>query len=132
MNWDAIGAVGEILGALGVIVTLVYLSAQIRQSTRSSQANRLSQCREARTGELPPEDHKRVLAWVNAMANTCLSIAFAHQNGEMNDDLYEAYYQDVHRFVETYPGTLPQWNQVCDYYPVLKDYKIFSPVLSHG
>ena len=37
MNWEAIGAVGEILGAIGVIATLGYLAAQIRQNTRSSQ-----------------------------------------------------------------------------------------------
>ncbi len=35
MNWNAIGAVGELLGALGVIVTLGYLAAQIRQNTRT-------------------------------------------------------------------------------------------------
>jgi hypothetical protein len=34
MNWEAIGAVGEILGAAGVIATLIYLSVQIRQNTR--------------------------------------------------------------------------------------------------
>ncbi len=38
MNWDAIGAIGEILGALGVLVTLVYLATQIRENTRSLQA----------------------------------------------------------------------------------------------
>ena len=32
MNWDAISAVGEIVGAVAVVVTLVYLAAQIRQS----------------------------------------------------------------------------------------------------
>ncbi len=37
MNWQAIGAVGEILGAVGVIATLGYLAAQIRQNTRSSR-----------------------------------------------------------------------------------------------
>ena len=37
MNWEAIGAVGEILGAIGVIATLGYLAAQIRQNTRSSR-----------------------------------------------------------------------------------------------
>ena len=31
MNWDAAGAIGEILGALLVVATLVYLSKQIRQ-----------------------------------------------------------------------------------------------------
>jgi hypothetical protein len=38
MNWDAIGAVAELVGAAGVIVSLVYLAGQIRQSTRSSRA----------------------------------------------------------------------------------------------
>jgi hypothetical protein len=37
MNWEAIGAVGEILGALAVVATLVYLSVQIRQNTRMMQ-----------------------------------------------------------------------------------------------
>lgn len=34
MNWDAIGAVAELLGAIGVIVSLAYLAGQIRRSTR--------------------------------------------------------------------------------------------------
>ncbi len=38
MNWEAIGAVGELLGALGVIVTLGYLAVQIRQNTRTVRA----------------------------------------------------------------------------------------------
>ena len=38
MNWDAIGALAELVGAAGVIVSLVYLAGQIRQSTRSSRA----------------------------------------------------------------------------------------------
>jgi len=38
MNWDAIGAVAELVGALGVIASLIYLAVQIRQNTRSSRA----------------------------------------------------------------------------------------------
>ena len=34
MNWDAIGAVGEIVGAIAVVVTLAYLAIQIQQNTR--------------------------------------------------------------------------------------------------
>ena len=33
MNWDAIGAIAETLGAVGVIASLVYLAGQIRQNT---------------------------------------------------------------------------------------------------
>jgi hypothetical protein len=38
MNWDAVGALAEIIGALGVLVTLIYLATQIRDNTRSLQA----------------------------------------------------------------------------------------------
>ena len=37
MNWDALGAIGELIGAVAVILTLLYLAAQIRQNTRSNQ-----------------------------------------------------------------------------------------------
>ena len=37
MNWNAIGAVGELLGALGVIVSLVYLATQLRASTQQAR-----------------------------------------------------------------------------------------------
>jgi hypothetical protein len=35
MDWEAVGAVGEVLGALGVIVTLGYLATQVRQNTKA-------------------------------------------------------------------------------------------------
>ena len=38
MNWEAIGAIGELLGAAGVIATLGYLAIQIRQNTRTQSA----------------------------------------------------------------------------------------------
>jgi hypothetical protein len=34
MNWDAIGAIGEIIGAIAVVSTLFYLAVQIRQSAK--------------------------------------------------------------------------------------------------
>lgn len=33
MNWEAIGAIGEVVGAVAVLVTLGYLALQIRQNT---------------------------------------------------------------------------------------------------
>jgi len=38
MNWDMIGAIGEIAGALAVVASLVYLARQIRFSNRLAQA----------------------------------------------------------------------------------------------
>jgi len=38
MNWEAVGATGEIIGALVVFLTLVYLALQIRQNTHATRA----------------------------------------------------------------------------------------------
>lgn len=39
VNWDAIGAVGEILGALAVFASLMYLAAQIRGQRKQARAS---------------------------------------------------------------------------------------------
>ena len=39
MNWEAIGAIGEILGAIAVVATLGYLAVQVRQSSRLAKAD---------------------------------------------------------------------------------------------
>jgi hypothetical protein len=39
MNWDAIGAIGEVVGAVAVFATLLYLAIQIRQNTAQSRAS---------------------------------------------------------------------------------------------
>ena len=34
MNWEAIGTISEVVGALAVVLSLVYVGVQIRQNTR--------------------------------------------------------------------------------------------------
>ena len=33
MNWEAVGAIAEAIGVIAILVSLVYLAVQIRQST---------------------------------------------------------------------------------------------------
>ena len=47
MNWDAIGAVGEILGAMAVFLSLVYLASQIRAQNRESRISSVHEITEA-------------------------------------------------------------------------------------
>jgi hypothetical protein len=42
MNWEAFGAIGEIVGAAAVVITLAFLVLQIRQSTQAARAESLS------------------------------------------------------------------------------------------
>jgi len=38
MNWDAISAVGEIIGAVAVVISLIYLSFQVKQNTSAMRS----------------------------------------------------------------------------------------------
>ena len=38
MNWEAAGAIGELIGAFAVVATLIYLAIQIRENTRASKS----------------------------------------------------------------------------------------------
>jgi len=38
MNWEAIGAIAEALGAMAVVATLIYLALQIRQNTQATRS----------------------------------------------------------------------------------------------
>ena len=35
MNWDALGAIAELLGAIAVFLTLAYLTVQVRQNSKA-------------------------------------------------------------------------------------------------
>lgn len=37
MNWEAVSAIGQIVGAVGVIVSVIYLAQQVRSSTRQTR-----------------------------------------------------------------------------------------------
>jgi hypothetical protein len=39
MNWEAIGAIGEIIGALAVVLSLIYLATQIKHSSKVAQSS---------------------------------------------------------------------------------------------
>jgi hypothetical protein len=47
MNWDAIGAIGELIGSLAVVITIAYLVIQIRQNNKSAKSVSTNQSRAA-------------------------------------------------------------------------------------
>ena len=39
MNWDAVGATAELLGAVAVFITLAYLTIQVKQNSKTQELN---------------------------------------------------------------------------------------------
>ncbi len=111
MNWDAIGATGEVLGALAVVVTLGYLAVQIRQNTAQqkreetvsiqrgqnevvSQMNDPAMVRSyALTAEkgraANPEDRSRAIIWVIQYLNHFQIVYDMHHIGSLDETRYK-------------------------------------------
>ena len=113
MNWEAVGAIGEIVGAAGVIITLLYLSIQLRQNTRASQITAIQSSMEnsATFSELiaineevahvfwqgltDPEalsaaDKRRFVGILNIFLRREAVAFYLHREGMMPDDLWAA------------------------------------------
>lgn len=113
MNWDALGAVGEIAGAIGVIVTLVYLSIQLRQNTRASKITAIQNSMEnsARLSEMLSSDDdladvfwrgladpdsldmrqkRKFIGVINVFMRRESVAYYLHKEGTMPDHLWES------------------------------------------
>lgn len=63
MNWQAIGATGEVIGAIAVVVTLAFLALQIRQSQRAQrEANALARSDAVNKSYDRLAEHRRLIA----------------------------------------------------------------------
>ena len=57
MNWEALGAIGETVGAVAVVLTLAYLAVQIRQNTRWLRAS------------IADSHYRGVVDWITSVAS---------------------------------------------------------------
>jgi hypothetical protein len=93
MNWDAIGALGEIIGALAVIGTLIYLSRQIRESTESQVRGMRNRHEDAVSGDLiSSADLARILTQIKEVDGHSPLV-------EAMVERYDLSYEDANRWV---------------------------------
>ena len=111
MNWNAIGASGEVLGALAVVITLGYLAVQIRQNTAQQKREETVSIQQgqnevvsklndpamvrayAMTAEhgrsARPEDRSRALIWVIQYLNHFQIVYDLHHIGTLDEQRYK-------------------------------------------
>ena len=127
MNWDALGAIGEIVGAAAVVFSVIYLALQIKAS--SSQAATIAEqdLLEKFNHTLEPlvtnerfakiisklfageelKDDERIsyITNVNRALNTYYMAQTAHQNGQISTRRYKAYSHSLKSFCDTWPDS---------------------------
>ena len=111
MNWDAAGAIGEIVGAIAVLATLAYLAIQVRQSTEAQRAQTHQQSAHERArnvrmhienkdirdaigsahaGKSLSEDEQSILFWFSILQlRSYENELYQHSKGMIGDDELE-------------------------------------------
>ncbi|MGR8946680.1 MAG: hypothetical protein ACU84Q_01445 [Gammaproteobacteria bacterium] len=125
MNWDAIGAISEVAGTATVVISVLYLAVQVRQSNRQSasasgtevlgEMNRLQEfvfsdpngaalLLKLKSGEeLTPEEEIKAHIIADRALNTWYSGQQSYLNGIMTDELFQDIKDDAIRFTSSYP-----------------------------
>ena len=68
MSWDAAGAIGEIVGALAVVMSLIYLATQIRTQNREAKISSVHEITEAfRLAITSFQDEQRAVVYTKAL-----------------------------------------------------------------
>jgi hypothetical protein len=154
MNWDATGAVAELLGALGVIITLIYLARQIVQTNRIGQASvvRELQQRYHELYELVASDvgvaelaakltdpdyraqseveEQRLQNLAGMVAGMYFSAQTAYEQGQMDEYVYQIYCEDVTARLVQWPALKCYLQKVIGRWPsvVSAKPKILGPI----
>jgi hypothetical protein len=148
MNWDALGAIAEIFGAIAVLATLVYLARQIRLSNSIAIASSEIDIRGmfgllnegifgdtefatvvAKAGtassELDDIEQVKMMAWLRQILNIWISMERAHKAGMLPDATYDNIFDDARYVIDDLPGVRPILQSLIDYYPALSETKLF-------
>jgi len=137
VSWDAIGAIGEIVGALAVVVSLVYLGSQIRLAAKTTQlqieqsetASLIAQQqalidnpdlgREITPGSINIRDDlhmKKAAFWYSWHSNA--SFNFKHANSpELLDELERKYGQYIRYWYRNNDDFRPWWQSASRNFP---------------
>lgn len=146
MNWDAIGAFAELLGALAVFASLIYLATQIKAAANQNRAamtqafqSEFSRSQElvasspdlaqlidkASSGaELATGESVRLSALVTRGFTTYIAIQIAYDNNQLDRDYFEIVCADVKR-LSTDPGWASTVKGLVKRYPGSERYEIF-------
>ena len=150
-----LGNLGEFLGAIAVVATLIYLGIQVRQNTRSSYATRqhtvqsefsrmheqvagnaalaelVARCRNSSLDELSPVEDERAQSFTNQAINTYGSIEIAYRAGQFDRYVYDAYCRDFRRFFHMYPALAPRARAMLEFNEI-EDWGIFKPLFDRS
>lgn len=143
MNWDAIGAIGETVGALAVLITLIYLASQIRQSNRIGRTSSEAEFRvmaqtvnriilETPDGDpfleellkeepnFTPPQRAKAIQFARSQANLWAFADSSYRNKLMDEFAYQGSIEDMRVVLDEYPGLAVAFKYLVEEYGIKK------------
>ena len=91
MNWEALGAVGEILGAVAVVTTLFYLAQQVQEAKKEIQSTSITTLNSTYNDAFLPiyNNEQNIRIWVTGLKNP----------DELTEEELEIFFLFMHRLI---------------------------------
>ena len=138
MNWEAISAIGQLLGALAVVISLIYLAREVRSNAREtrraamrSTLDSLNRFALQITGNadlaelrnrgfhdfesLEGTDRSRFDSYMHAMFRTAEDAYYQHLDGHLDPHRWRGF-EAVLRDVNARPGVQAWWHSHSHYF----------------
>ena len=153
MNLDSIGIVAEVIGAFAVVVSLLYVATQIKQSNRQgasesgfalvAELNRFLELilaepevanllAKLKSGEaLTPQEEIRAEALAERLINNWWSAEMSHRSGIMDRDTYDDIVDEAKRWLGNYPALRRYFQEVLKHYRVAANMSVFAPIFEN-
>lgn len=147
MDWNAAGAVGEILGAIAVFLTLLYLAAQIRQANKMAHfettreviaqfnaCNHLivtdATIREVllKEGELSSDEAEQLYSYVDMYCNAWGTTQIAFDQGLVDESIWAGVIRDAEVTMNRWPNMRQTVENWLNNYPDFKDFELFRTI----
>jgi hypothetical protein len=109
MNWEAIGAIGDAVGGLAVVASLVYLALQIRHNTRSVEAATYQSVAESMAdaayhlADTPDESLRAFLLYI-ATLRRYENLHFQVKRGHLSESDVQGFFVSLAAYLSGYGG----------------------------
>jgi hypothetical protein len=145
-----LGAFGEFVGSVAVLVTLVYLSMQVRQNNKMArfettreimaQYNACNQLYATdatirkvllKSDELTFEEAEQLYSYVDMYCNAWATVEFAYVQGLVDETLFKGSLNDVGVALTRWPNMRQPIERWFKNYPDFKDTRMFEAISQH-
>jgi hypothetical protein len=131
MTLEQLANLAEIVGSIGVIITLIYLARQIRQNTRAlngatmqavtadvrdelkwfAQNSDLFTKGKNEDERLTPQEHDHLLAWFIGALRARQNEFFQHRDGLLDDSVWKSHRAIIHSMFDN-PWATEWWRDM--------------------